>query len=363
MAPDPNGTAERRSRASRPLDRRSPFYIGFVGALGVLTAWAIVQVFSQLSQVLIFLLVALFLALGLNPVVESLIHRGLSRGWSVLVVFIGLVLVFALVGALVLPPVIDQTQALFENGPDLLSRLQENHLFKDLDEKYHFVERAQHELQTRLTSGAVIGHVFGGVLGAGKAILDSVVGAFTVLILTLYFLATLPKVKESAYRSVPLSQRPGVVRISEEIARRVGGYLMGQVVVAIIDGVLCFVMLEILRLPYAAVISVVVAFLALIPIVGTIVGGTLVTIVALLVSWPKAVIMLGYYILYHVFEAYVLAPRIMRRAVEVPPAVTVVAVLAGGTLLGVIGALIAIPVAAGLMLIYEDVVVPRQQRA
>ena len=347
----------------KPLDRRSAFYIGFVGALGVLTAWGLVHALGRLSQVLLFLLVAIFLALGLNPLVEWLMRRRLTRGWAVFVVFVGLALSFGLLGSLVLTPVVDQTRMLLNNGPDLLSHLQHGRFVRHWELKYHFIERAQLELRTKLTSGAVIGQIFGGVLGAGKAILDSLIGAFTVLVLTLYFLATLPQVTAAAYRLVPLSRRTGVVQISEEISRRVGGYVIGQAVVAFINGVLCFAMLEILRIPYAVVIAVVIAFLALVPIIGTLIGGALVVGVALTVSWPKAVIMFIYYVIYHVLESYLLAPRIMRHAIDVPPAVTIVAILAGGTLLGVIGALIAIPVAAGLLLVYEQVVIPRQQRS
>jgi len=204
--------------------------------------------------------------------------------------------------------------------------------------------------------------LFGGILGAGKAIVGYVVAAFTVLILTLYFLAAMPRVKTAVYQLVPSSRRPRVVSLSEEITRRVGGYFLGQLSVATINGALSYVILKVLGLPFAAVLAVVVGVLALVPIVGTLVGGVLVTLVALGSSVVEAVIVLGYYVAYHLLEAYVLGPRIMRRAVEVPAVVTIVAILAGETLLGVLGALIAIPVAAGLLLIYEQVIVPRQQR-
>ncbi|MCW2756196.1 MAG: rane protein [Marmoricola sp.] len=346
-----------------PLNRHSAFYVGFVGAIGVLTAWTLVQVLGQLSQVLLFLVVAIFLALGLNPLVEWLMRHRLTRRWAVFVVFLGLTAAFVLVGSLVLAPVISQARTLIDNGPDILSHLRQDRVFRHLENKYHFIERGQLELKTKLTSGAVIGQIFGGILGAGKAILDSIIGALTVLVLTLYFLAALPQVKAAAYRLVPLSKRTGFVQISEEISRRVGSYVVGQLVVATINGLSCFAMLELLQIPYAGVIAVVTAFLALVPIVGTLIGGVLVVGVALSLSWPKAVIAFIYYVVYHVLESYVVGPRIMRQAVNVPPAVTVVAILAGGSLLGVVGALIAIPVAAGLLLIYEEVVVPRQQQS
>lgn len=349
--------------SARPINRRSPFYLGFVGALGVLVAWGLVQLLGDLSHILTSLAVAVFLALGLNPAVESLMRRGLSRGWAVLAVFTGLVTVFTLIGLLVVPPVVTQTQSLFNEAPRLLEDLQGTPAFQRFDAKYDLLSRAQKEIEARVTSGDTVTTLFGGVLGAGKAILDGLVGAFTVLVLTLYFLVTLPKAKAATYRLVPLTRRARVVQLSEEISRRVGGYVMGQVVVAATNAVFALVMLLILDLPYAAIIAVTVGFLALIPILGTLVGGVVVVLVALLSSWQAALIMLIYYIFYHFLESYLIAPRIMRRAVEVPPAVTIIALLAGGTLLGVVGALIAIPVAAGLLLIYEEVVVPRQQQS
>lgn len=345
-----------------PLNRRSPFYLGFFGALGVLVAWQLVQVLGELSQELTFVLIAIFLALGLNPLVERLVHRGFGRGWAVFFVFCGLVLVFALIGFLVIPPIVAQARDLVDQAPHLLDDLRRDPQIRRLDGKYHLIERGQEQLQSRLTSADAASRIFGGVIGAGKAIISGVVQAVTILVLTLYFLAALPTVKASAYRLVPLSRRTRVVQLSEEISRRVGGYVIGQGVVATVNGLLCFTMLELLGLPFAPIIAVTVAFLGLIPIVGTLVGGVLVVFVALFSSWEKAVIMLIYYVAYHIFDAYILSPKVMRRAVEVPPAVTILAILAGGTLLGIVGALIAIPVAAGLLLIYEEVVVPRQQR-
>jgi predicted PurR-regulated permease PerM len=204
--------------------------------------------------------------------------------------------------------------------------------------------------------------VLGGVLGAGKAFVDGLIATITVLVLTLYLMVALPSVKAAGYKLVPQRRRVRVVFLGEEISRRVGGYVLAQTSVAIINGILTWIMLVVLGLPFPAVLAVLAGLLALIPIVGTIVGGTTITIVALAAGgWVTAVVALGYYILYHLFEAYVLSPRIMHRAVDVPAIITIVAVLAGGTLLGILGALIAIPVAAGLSLIYDQVLVPRQQ--
>ena len=181
----------------------------------------------------------------------------------------------------------------------------------------------------------------------------------TVLVLTLYLMAALPAVKAACYKLVPRRRRAQDVSFGEEISRRVGGYVLGQAAVATINGVLTWIMLIVLGLPFPAVLAVLAGLLALVPIIGTIIGGVIITLVALSAGWSTAVFALGYYLAYHVFEAYVLSPRIMHHAVDVPAVVTIVAVLAGGALLGVVGALIAIPVAAGLSLIYDQVLVPR----
>jgi predicted PurR-regulated permease PerM len=224
------------------------------------------------------------------------------------------------------------------------------------------VSKVQNELQTRLTSGRIWTSVFGGVLGAGKAVASGFFSAFTVLILTLYFLASLPHVKSSAYRMVPRSRRERFALLSEEISRRVGGYFMGQLSVATINGICSYVMMKVVGIPYAAVLAVTVGVLGLVPMVGATLGAVLVVIVALFVSGTAAVIVTVYYVLYQQLENYVISPRVMQRTVAVPGAITVIAALAGAALLGVLGALMAIPVAAGLLLVYQQVLVPRQEQ-
>jgi len=200
------------------------------------------------------------------------------------------------------------------------------------------------------------------VLGVAGALAGGLIGFFTALVLTLYFLAALPTVKDAAYKIVPLSRRARVIGLAEEIMRRVGGYALGQVAVATINGAASWVMMQLLGVPYAIVLAVLVGILGLIPMVGATLGAVIVALVALSQGWVVALVVCIYYVVYQQFENYVIVPRIMARTVSVPGAITVVAVFAGGTLMGVLGALIAIPVAAGLLLLYNEVVVPRQQR-
>jgi predicted PurR-regulated permease PerM len=364
-AVDQTGDASRRGygQAGRPLNRQSPFYVGFFGAIGVLVAYGLWNAVGQLTQVITLLVVALFITLALNPLVEYLVRRGVRRSLAVATVFAGLVVVFVSLGLIVVPPVVQQAGLLADTAPRYLENLLNNRVIRDLDTHYQVAEKLQAELQARITDGNFMSGVFGGVLGAGKAVLSGFFSFFTVLVLTLYFLASLPRVKQAAYGMVPASRRLRVTSLSEEILRRVGSYAIGQVAVAAINATASWIMMTIVGIPYAAVLAVAVGFLGLLPMVGATLGAALVCTVALFDDPKKAAIALVYYVVYQQIENYVVAPRIMQRTVSVPGAITVVAALAGAALLGILGALLAIPVAAGLLLLYEEVLVPRQRRA
>lgn len=340
----------------------SPFMFGFFGALGVLAAWWLAQNVTRLSSVITFVLVAVFLTLALNPIVESLTRRGFSRLAGVLTVFLGLLLVLAVFGTLVVPPIVSETGTLFERAPRYLEDLSTQPWVSELEERYDLSDRLNTELENRLQDSNFISMIFGGVLGAAGWLAGGLIGVLTVLVLTLYFLAALPTVKEATFKAVPRSRRPRVIALAEEIMRRVGGYALGQVAVATINGTCSWIMMAILDVPYAVVLAVAVGILGLIPLVGATIGAILVAAVALSQGVAIMVIVLIYYIVYQQIENYVIVPRIMSRTVSVPGAVVVVAVLAGGTLMGVLGALVAIPVAAGLLLLYNEVVIPRQAR-
>ena len=349
--------------AGQPLNRHSPFYVGFVGAFGVLVAYTLFNAIGRLTQVFTLLLVALFLTLALNPLVEWLTRRGLRRAWAVTLIFLGLTGLFVALGFLVVPPVATQGGDLAQNAPDYLNSLLNNRFVRNFDSHYHVVDKFQAEFQKRVTDSNFMSQIFGGVLGAGRAVLSGFFAFFTVLILTLYFLASLPAIKRAAFSMVPASRRPRFVSLSEEIMRRVGSYAIGQVAVAAVNATASWIMMTIVGIPYAAVLAVAVGFLGLVPLVGASLGAAVVCTVAFFDEPKKAVIALVYYVVYQQIENYVVAPRIMQRTVSVPGAITIIAALIGGTLLGMLGALLAIPIAAGLLLIYEEVLLPRQRRA
>lgn len=338
----------------------SPFALGFLGALGVLLAWLLVQNLTRLSSVLTIVVVAVFVTLALNPLVEWLSRRGPGRAWSVLLVFLGLVALTALAAVTLLPGVVAQAVTLVDRAPGYVTEVASSPWLVELDEEYAVSARLTQELDQVLTDRATWTALYGGVMGAAGWVATGLVGVLSSAILSLYLLATLPTVKDAAYHLVPASRRPGVTRLAEEIMRRVGGYALGQAAVASINAGCSWLMMQALGVPYAAILALSVGFLGLIPLVGATLGAIIVALAALTVSPTTALAVICYYVVYQQIENYWIVPKIMKRTVSVPGAVTVVAVLAGGTLLGVLGALIAIPVAAGLLLVYEEVLVPRQ---
>ncbi|MDF2144063.1 AI-2E family transporter [Knoellia sp. p5-6-4] len=352
----------RFGQAGRPLNRQSPFYVGFVGAFGVIIALGLWHLIGRLSAVITLIVVAFFLTLALDPIVTSLTRREIKRPAAVSIVFAGVLVVFTLIGLLVVPPVVEQGTQLVQDAPGYVDSVLDSRVVRQVDRDYQVVDKISEEFNKRVTDSAFLSQVFGGVLGAGRAVVTGVFQFFTVMILTLFFLGNLPKIKRASFEMVPASRRPRVVSLSEEIMRRAGSYAIGQVAVATINAILSWVMMSIVGIPYAAVLAVLVGILGLVPMVGATLGAALVCTVALFDEPRKAIIALVYYIVYQQVENYLVVPRIMQRTVSVPGAVTVVAALAGGTLLGVLGALLAIPIAAGLLLLYEEVLLPRQRR-
>ena len=365
-APGASLAADSSSRygpAGRPLNRRSPIWVGFFGALGAMIAIGLWHSLGRLATVFTILIVTAFLTLALDPIVEALVRRGMSRGRAVLVTFIGLVVVFVAIAFVVVPPAVSQGTELLEQAPTYVQDVLNSSWVRQMDRQYQVVDKVQEEVTARLTDQGFITTVLGGIVGAGRAVATGLFQALTVLVLTLYFLSSLPRIKQSAYAMVPATRRRRVQGLSEEIMRRTGSYAIGQAAIATINAVLSWIMMTIVGIPYAAVLAVAVGLLGLIPMVGATLGAAVVCVVALFDRPASALIAAIYYVIYQQVENYVIAPRILQRTVSVPGAVTVVAALAGGSLLGVLGALLAIPFAAGLLLLYEEVLVPRQRRA
>ncbi|MEV1132228.1 AI-2E family transporter [Agromyces sp. NPDC049794] len=363
-APDEPPAAELTGNAESrgPEIRIHAFRIGFVGALGVLVALLLGGIVGQLGTVILYVALALFLALGLDPVVSWLQRRDMPRGLAILLVVVVVIGLFVGLIATIVPIVIQQTKILIEDWDDIVERVRDSDLVAWLNSLV-----GGDAIQQAITAGGDwladpgnLGNLTGGLLAVGAGILGGFTGATIVLILMLYFLASLASMKRYAARFVPASSRPGFRSVSEEITGSVGRYVIGQLSLGALNGVLSLIYLSIIGAP-APILLAFIAFLgSLVPLVGTLTGAIIISLVCLAASPATALAAAIYYLVYMQVEAYVLSPRIMSRAVAVPGALVVIAAIAGGTLGGVLGALVAIPVAASLIIIMEKVVFPRQ---
>lgn len=342
-----------------PTSRWSPYRIGFYGALGVLSAYGLVTALVLVKSVLILLLISGFLAVGLNPAVEFFVRHGIRRGRAVGIVLVVVLLAFTGFLFAIVPPIIDQTSQFVNEAPGYLDDLRKNATVKDLDDRYHFIKQAKAFLE----SPSLAASAFGGVLGVGKLVFSAVFSAVTVLALTLYFMSSLPSMKAAAYRAVPRSRRTRVGLLADDILERVGGYVAGALTIAACAGVSSFVVLFVTGVPYPVALALVVMVTDLVPLIGATIGAVIVSAVAFTQDIRTGVVVAVFYLVYQQAENYLLYPRIMKRSVNVSPALTIVAVLVGGSLLGVVGALLAIPIAAAIQLLLIEVVVPRQDTA
>ena len=341
-------------RPGRPINRRSPFMIGMTAAFGVAVTYGLVEVFIRARVVLVLIGLALFIAVGLDPVVGWLVRHRVPR-WAAVVTVIACTLgVIAAFLAAAIPPLTAQATALAHQIPHYLHDLQNrNSQLGKLNVRYHIQQR----LTKLVTSRG--GSLAGGVLGAGALVLGAASAILTVLVLSIYFLAGLPRIKLFAYQLVPHSRRPRVILIGDEILAKVGGYVLGNVITSVIAGAGTYLWLLAFGVPYPILLAMFVALLDLIPVIGSTIGGAVVSLVALTVSVPVAIATLAFYIGYRLAEDYLLVPRIMGRTVQVPAIVSLVAVLIGGVLLGIVGALVAIPVAAAIHLLLREVTIRR----
>jgi predicted PurR-regulated permease PerM len=350
--------AERRAgglgKPGKPLNARSPFMVGMMGALGVAVTIGLVELFLKATSVLILIGLAFFIAAGLDPVVVWLNRHGIRRWAAVLIVILAL---FAFIGGFIaaaIPPVSAQTSALINELPRYVHQLQDHSsTLGKLNDKYHIQQRVTSLLSTKGSALA------GGVIGAGKIVISTVSSLLLVAVMTIYFLIGMPRVKLFLYHLIPHSRRTRAVLIGDEIFTKVGGYVLGNVITSFIAGAGTFLWMLAWGIPYPALLGLLIFLLDLIPVIGSTVGGAIVTLVALTVSIPVAIGTLVFYCAYRLAEDYLLVPRIIGHTVKVPALGGMVAIVLGGVVMGIIGALIALPVAAAIQLLLEEITFPR----
>jgi predicted PurR-regulated permease PerM len=331
--------------------------------IGALLALTTLRALASASAVFILIIISIFLAAGLNPAVLFFQNRGLKRGAAVGAVMACVLIFVAAFIAIAVPPLLDQGNQLIDNAPQLIKDLNNNAFINDLNIKYGVIDSLQIRVDSIIKDGQFAITAFGGVIGVGKAVVSGLVSTITILTLTLYFLASLPQVVEISLKFVPASRRNRVSKLVNAIISRVGSFVGGQAIIAALAAIFILIMGLIIGMPYAGPLAVIVLVCGFIPLIGHFIGMTIVTLVSLTASISIAAVALASYIIYVQIENYLITPRIMKRSLSIPGLVTIIAALLGTSLLGLIGGLLAVPIAAAILLILDEVVFPRADQS
>ena len=338
-----------------------PFVFGFLVTLGGLAAFVLGVAITNLSTVIIYIALALFCALGLDPAVRFLERRRVPRPWAVVSVLLALIVALGLVVWAIVPVVVEQVTSFVKDIPGIVRDFQSSDLYATLEAQFGAqFENLIGDIQKFLGDPGNIAAIGGGALQVGQSIANGISGIVIVLVLIIYFVATLPSMKQAMLRLAPARDRANAEVITDQITDSVGGYVMGMVTLAFFNALIVLILYTALGLPFPLLLAVVAFMITLIPLVGSLVFWAIGTGIGLFVDPILALIFAGVYLVYMQIESYVLTPRVMNRAVAIPGSLVVIGALVGGTLLGLRGALVAVPVTASILIIIKKVWIPRQ---
>lgn len=346
--------------------QRHPIQTGFMVTVGVGLALLFYYLAVNVGALGGWVTAAMFIALGLDPVVRWFESKGLPRIAGVAIVLLAFAGVIVLMATVVIPSIARQALGFINDFPQTFDHFLSSRFMEELDEQFGIRtkvdEEAGHFFNTAFSDSSVVGNFLNNLINAGSTIAQVITGTLIVMFLALYFVTSLPSIKAWGIRLAPQSKRPRVAELTEKVTQSVGNYVMGQAVVAFLNAVFALIVMSLVGVSFPLLCAFVVLLLAFVPLVGGVVAGILVTFIALLQGWQAAVVYAICYFAYLQIEAYFISPRIMKRAVAVPGAVAVIAVAGGGALWGVLGAIIAIPVAASALLLVREILIPRQDR-
>jgi len=350
-------------RGTRPFWTRldSPFTAGFLLTFGGLAAALLGLALTNIATILIYIAFAMFAALGLDPVIKWFGRHNVARPWAITIVFLvfGVLLIGLIL--LVVPTLVQQVTALIKGIPDTIDNFQKSDFFHWLEGIFGpGLDSLVTDVEKWLVNPANIAAISGGLLKVGAGIATAISGGLIVIVLTLYFIASLPSIKESLMQFAPARNRPKVRSMTNQITDSVGSYLMGMVILAFFNSVVAFLLHFFLHLPFPLLMGVLAFAITIIPLVGPVLYWITATVLALFTSPVSALIFAIAYLIYIQIEAYVITPKVMSKAIAIPGSLVVIGALIGGTLMGLLGALIAVPVTASILLIIKQVFIPKQ---
>lgn len=313
-----------------------------------------------IREVIGLMVIALFLAVALGPAVDLIERRRIPRAGAILLAYLAVLLVLFGIGLVVVPPIAEEVNGFVENVPRYVTELRESETIRSYDDKYAITAKLQEQAE-RLPER----------LGGAVAALQSVtVGVFsaifqliTVLVLTAFLLLDGKRIVRWFERELGPDKGPRARQIADDAYRAVGGYVIGMGLIATAAGVGTYIVLTLLGVPFAVPLAVLMAFLDLIPMIGAAIGAVIIAIVAGVSDFPTALIVWSvYFLIYQQIENNVVQPLVFRRTVALSPLVVIIALLVGASLLGVLGALLAIPAAAAIQILVRDLWQMRKRR-
>lgn len=338
-----------------------PLTIAFLATIGVLGALILGSAVGSITSIIIWIVLALFISLGLDPIVRLLERRGLKRGMGIGIVFAGFALAVVAFILFVLPPVVAQVIQFVEVVPDALRNATSTDWFLSLSsDTQATLEGILQSTAATLHQPGTLAAIGGGVLGIGVSVVSAVSAGLIVVALTLYFLASLDSMKAALYRLAPARSRIRLSDMTDRVTASVGASLIGSVVLSTINASIVLVLHLLIGLPFPALMALIAFIVTLIPLFGSVIFLILATGVALFSSPTQAITFAIAYLVYIQLESYVVTPRVMNRAISIPAALVLIGALIGATLMGIVGVLIALPIMASLLLIIREVVVPKQ---
>jgi len=330
---------------------RTMFRWGVYFSLGVLAVALVTISVYNTRGILIEVLIALFIAVSLDPAVRRLNRWGVRRGWAVVVILLITAGIVAGFLVSVIPSMVHQFQVLIHDFPGYVKTLQDRSpSFRRISDRYHLTTKIEDLL------ASLPGKVSTGAITVTRRLFGALFSTLTVVVLTIYFMADLPRLRQSAARLFPKAHRVEVAKMTDVIVDKVGAYMIGNLAISLFAGLATFVCFTALGLPFAVPVGFAVAVFDLIPMIGATLGAIVCVGVALLTSniWPETVVVIIFFVAYQQLENYLIAPRVQKQAVSLSAAAVLLAGLIGATVLGLIGALMAIPIAAALKVIFAE---------
>lgn len=316
-------------------------------ALGVL-----LYTLYLVRSVIGLLLIAVFLAVALGPAVDRAATMKLPRPVAILAVFLCLFIAIFLIGLVVVPPIVNEVQAFAKDVPNYIDDIRANDTLREYDDKYDITAKLEDQASSLPSR---LGDAAGALQAVTVGVFSTVIQLVTVLTITFFLLLDGGRIANFILAQVRREHQERVRIVAGDIYNATGGYVAGALTLATAAGISTYILLSALGVPFAVPLAVLMAFFDLIPLVGSTIGGVLVALVTLFADFPgDTIFWVVFVVVYQQFENSVLQPLVYRRAVNLHPLAVITAILIGSNLLGVLGALVAIPIAAAIQITLKD---------